>query len=92
MMDESELSLYKNSQQFKENKDILGDEIPKTLQIKIKLKNRLQVLKSAYLKYLIIKFRQKISFIAFKKRMTIIELFCTAIQKSYNELAEEGVI
>jgi len=24
--------------------------------------------------------------------MTIIELFCTAIQKSYNELAEEGVI
>jgi hypothetical protein len=85
MMDDREISLYKNSKTFIESKMLLGeDEIPKTLLIKIRLKNRLLVLRQAYLKYLIIKFRQKISFIAFKNKMTIVELFCTAIQKSYN--------
>jgi hypothetical protein len=34
----------------------------------------------------------KISFIAFRKKMTIVELFCTAIKKSYDELVREGHI
>jgi len=45
MMDDRELSLYKNSEKYIENREILGDEIPKTLQIKIRLKNRLLVLR-----------------------------------------------
>lgn len=59
-------------------------EFSKTLAIKIRLKNKLTIMRKAYLKYLIIKFRQKISFIAFKKKMSIIELFCDAITRSYN--------
>ena len=45
-----------------------------------------------YLKYLIIKFRQKISYLAFKKKSTIMELFLNAIKKSHNQLRAEGVI
>ena len=37
-------------------------------------------------------FRMKISWIAFKKKMTIVELFCSAILKSYNEMVQEGII
>jgi hypothetical protein len=43
------------------------------------------------MKYTIVKFRMKISWIAFKNKMTIVELFCTAILKSYNQLVTEGV-
>lgn len=45
-----------------------------------------------YLKFLIIKFRQKISYLAFKKKATILELFLKAIKKSYLQLCKEGVI
>lgn len=34
----------------------------------------------------------KISFIAFKKKMTIVELFCRAIQLSYDQLIKDGDI
>lgn len=57
---------------------------------KINLKNRLRILNTAYLRYLIVKFRQKISFIAFKYKMTIVELFFHAIIKSYNQMVQEG--
>ena len=67
-------------------------EFSKTLAIKIRLKNKLTIMRKSYLKYLIIKFRQKISFIAFKKKMSIIELFCDAITRSYNQLVFEGKI
>lgn len=67
-------------------------EFSKTLSIKIRLKNKLKIMRSTYLKYLIIKFRQKISFIAFKKKMSIVELFCDAITRSYNQLVFEGKI
>ena len=34
----------------------------------------------------------KISWLAFKKKMTIVELFCSAIIKSYNDMVQEGII
>ena len=55
-------------------------------------KNQLFLMRKTYLKYLITKFRQKISYIAFRKKMTIVELFCTAIRKSYVTLVKEGSI
>ena len=42
--------------------------------------------KRVYLKFLILRVRNKISYIALRKRMTIIELFATTIKKSYEEL------
>ena len=44
------------------------------------------------MKYTVMKFRMKISWLAFKNRMTVLELFCTAILKSYNQLVSEGII
>ena len=44
------------------------------------------------MKYLIVQFRMKISWLAFKKKMTIVELFCNAILKSYNDMVQEGII
>lgn len=38
------------------------------------------------------RFRQKISFIAFKKKMTIVELFMNALKKTFNELLRDGLI
>ena len=58
----------------------------------IKNENKLKLCKAGYLKYLILKFRMKISFIALKKQMTVLELFCYAILKSYQEMIEEGAI
>ena len=58
----------------------------------INLKNRLRILNKSYLRYLIVKFRQKISFIAFKYKMTIVELFLHAIIKSYNQMVVEGIL
>ena len=49
-------------------------------------------MRTSYMKYTIIKFRMKVSWIAFKNKMTILELFCTAILKSYNQMLAEGVI
>lgn len=61
-------------------------EESKTVMNQITSKNRLKILRTAYLRYLIVKFRQKISFIAFKYKMTIVELFLHAIIKSYNQM------
>lgn len=49
-------------------------------------------MRKTYIKYLIQKFRQKISYIAFTKKMTIVELFCTAIKKTHTQLLKEGLI
>jgi len=40
------------------------------------------VMKKTYFKYLLFKIRNKISYIAFKKRYTISELFCKTILMS----------
>lgn len=41
---------------------------------------------------MVIKFRIKISWIAFTKKMTILELFINAIKKTHDELAKEHLI
>mmetsp|Transcript_31393 Transcript_31393/g.48006 ORF Transcript_31393/g.48006 Transcript_31393/m.48006 type:complete len:142 (-) Transcript_31393:1818-2243(-) len=46
----------------------------------------MQVTKGLSFRYTLMKIRAKISYMAFLKRMTIQELFCTAILNSYNEL------
>ena len=51
---------------------------------------RVKLLQKVYKKYIIIRFRQKISFIAFKKKMSLVELFLLAIQKSFDELLKDG--
>ena len=40
------------------------------------------------IKYLIVKFRNKVSFTAFQKRMTIEELFMRKIIRSYHDLVK----
>ena len=49
------------------------------------LENEHSIFKKVYLKYLILKIRAKISYMAFAKRMTIVELFATTILRCYNE-------
>ena len=44
------------------------------------------------MKYKIIKFRMKLSYIAFEKELTIKELFLTTIMKSYMTLFKRGKI
>ena len=50
------------------------------------------MLRQAYLRYLIIKFRQKISFIAFCKKKTVPEIFYEALLKSFRELVSLNLI
>ena len=44
------------------------------------------VMKQTYFKYLLLKIRNKISYIGFEKRYTISELFCKTIIQSLNIL------
>ena len=44
------------------------------------------------MKYLILKVRAKISYMAFVKKMTVIELFATTILNSYETMKSEGLI
>ena len=44
------------------------------------------------MKYLILKVRAKISYMAFIKKMTVIELFATTIINSYNTMKAEGIM
>lgn len=48
--------------------------------------------RKVYLKYLIMKVRAKISFMAFKRKMTIVELFADTIMKSYRFFVDIGYI
>lgn len=41
---------------------------------------------------MVIKFRIKISYIAFTKKITIVELFVAAIKKSYEQFVKEGIV
>ena len=67
-------------------------EMPQSEIDEIRAESRLKLCKVGYLRYSILKFRMKISFIALKKQMTVLELFCNAILKSYVEMVEEGII
>ena len=65
-------------------------DMPHAYLTKVRLRNRLKVMRQTYQKYIIIKFRIKVSWIAFKHKMTISELFCTAIKKTLDQYIHEG--
>ena len=88
MMDAQQMESYLSKNKVPKKQD----DFIRTLEIRIHLRNKLKVVQKTYLKYLILKFRQKVSFIAFKNKMTIVELFCNAIAKSYTKLVAEGTI
>ena len=44
------------------------------------------------MKYSVMKIRMKISYMAFEKNMTILELFYSTILKTYKKLSNEGCI
>lgn len=50
------------------------------------------VFRKVYLKYLIMKVRAKISFIALEKRMTVIQLLVDTILRCYRHLMNKGAI
>ena len=59
---------------------------------KIRHDNKIKLMRKTYLKYLIIKLRMKISFIASKNKMTIVELICNSIIRTYKTLVAQGAI
>ena len=66
--------------------------ISECMMLSIKTTNEHKVFRKVYIKYLIMRVRAKISFMALVKRLTIVELFLRAIEKSYTEIQEEGSI
>jgi len=48
------------------------------------------IFRKTYIKYLIMKVRAKISYMAFIKRMSITELFATTILRVFRNLQREG--
>ena len=64
------------------------DTITESYRLKLQYKNEHKVFNQTYLKYLIMRVRAKISFIALEKRMTIVELFASTIHKVYKQLVE----
>lgn len=55
-------------------------------------KNEHILFRKVYMKYLILKVRAKISYMAFVKKMTIAELFATTILRCHETLVNEGLI
>ena len=55
-------------------------------------KNEHNVFRKAHFKYLVMRVRAKISFMAFLRRMTIVELFAVTIKRCYLELINSGSI
>ena len=54
--------------------------------------NEYKVFKKVCLKYMIMKIRMKISYMAFEKGMTIIELLLSSILCSYRTFVNDGLI
>ena len=71
-----------------ENKNFISDSV----KAKIKQSNEHKVFSKVYFKYLMLKIRAKISFLAFQKRMTIAELFTATIINCYEHLMQVGAI
>lgn len=57
------------------NKELISDSV----KLNLIQKNEHKLFRSIYMKYLIMRIRSKISFIALRKRMSIVELFVTTI-------------
>ena len=54
--------------------------------------SRRKVARTAYTRLMILKWRQKISFLAFKKKFTVLEMICYEMIKSWEDFTEHGVI
>lgn len=55
-------------------------------------KNRHMLMRKIYMKYLLMRVRAKIAFMALQKRMTIVELFADAMLRCYTESVRSGYI
>ena len=55
-------------------------------KLRLETENKIKMLEKVNTKYVVIRFRQKVSYIAFLNKMTIIELFMNAIEKTFWEL------
>ena len=55
-------------------------------------KNRHMLMRKVYMKYLVMKVRAKISFMALQKRMTVVELFADTMLRCYTESVRSGFI
>ena len=73
---------YKND----EDKQFISDSV----RYKIRQTNEHNVYRKVFLKYLLLRIRSKISFHAFKKKMTIVELFSNTILKCWYDLEYQG--
>jgi len=54
--------------------------------------NENKVFRKIYFKFLVLKVRAKISYMAFRKNLTLIELFAKTILKCYKELRAQELI
>jgi hypothetical protein len=82
-----------NRQSFDEYQCCNGVTIvPDSVRRNLVQKNEHILYRKVYMKYLILKVRAKISYMAFIKKMTVIELFATTIINSYNTMKAEGII
>ena len=66
--------------------------IEESVRLKIIQRNEHKVFHQTYLKYVIMRVRAKISFIALERRMTIVELIASTIQKCLLELIEKKLM
>ena len=55
-------------------------------------RNEYRIFKKVCFKYKVLQFRMKMSFIAFKKGISVVELLLNAIQFSYKSLTKAGLI
>ena len=62
------------------------------MKYNIKATNEHKVFSKVYFKYLMLKVRSKISYLAFAKRMTVPELFYSTILNCYEHLMDVGAI
>lgn len=83
LMNEQSIKDYKRSS----GKTLVSDSV----MYNIKQTNEHVLFRKVYLKYLIMRIRAKISFMALERRMTIVELMITTIFKSYREIQHMGI-
>jgi len=67
-------------------KDKKASFVSDYIKYSIKIANEHKIFRKVYVKYLMLRIRAKISYMAFAKRMTIVELFFTTILRSYSNL------
>ena len=81
-----------NKQSIKDHRERTGKRlISDSVMYHIKQTNEHKLFRKVYLKYLVMKIRAKISFMALEKRMTVVELIIQTIFKSYQEVQRTGI-